>query len=325
MTWLPTKLSCLLTLEYGKALPRHSRVETGSVPVAGSNGSDGFHDTAMVHGPGIVVGRKGSAGKVTWFDSDFWPIDTTYFVQHDPRITNMRWLYYLLQSKKLERLNKTTGVPGLNRNDAYAESCLLPPPKEQSRIVELLDEADRLRRLRRGAETKASRILPTLFERTFGKPFQVGQWPVLPLGQILSTMRNGTTADQNTNGKGYPVTRIETISAGVINPRRVRYADMSHEEAARWLLQSGDILFSHINSETHIGKTAIYQGSPEFLVHGMNLLLLRPNIARVDPTYLFALLNTPEVRAFYRGFLIRSRRFSAAKALPRKNWTNCST
>lgn len=191
-------------------------------------------------------------------------------------------------------------VPILNKGNF--EKMLIPiwPLGEQSRIVELLDEADRLRRLRRNANAKASRILPTLFERTFGKPFQDGHWPVLPLGEVLSIMRNGTTADQNTNGKGYPVTRIETISAGVINPRRVRYVDLACEEAARWLLQRGDILFSHINSETHIGKTAIYQGAPENLLHGMNLLLLRPDVTRVDPTYLFALLNTPEVRTFYR-------------------------
>jgi type I restriction enzyme S subunit len=301
MIWLPTRLGSLLTLEYGKALPRIARIETGTVPVAGSNGTDGFHDTALVQGPGIVVGRKGSAGKVSWFEDDFWPIDTTYFVQHDPGVTNIRWLYYLLLSKKLERLSKSTGVPGLNRNDVYAESCLLPSPKEQSRIVELLDEADRLRRLRREADAKAARILPALFLKMFGDPATNPMgWPIKPLGELLNTMRNGTTADQNTNGKGYPVTRIETISAGVINPRRVRYVDMTLEEAARWLLQRGDILFSHINSESHIGKTAIYQGTPEYLVHGMNLLLLRPDFTRVDSMYLFALLNTQEARTFYR-------------------------
>lgn len=193
MTWLPTKLSCLLTLEYGKSLPRHSRVETGAIPVAGSNGSDGFHDTALVHGPGIVVGRKGSAGKVTWYQSDFWPIDTTYFVQHDPRITNIRWLYYLLQFQKLERLNKTTGVPGLNRNDAYAESCLLPPPKEQTRIVELLDEADRLRRLRREADAKAARILPALFLKMFSDPATNPMgWPITSFADTFDDTTSGS-------------------------------------------------------------------------------------------------------------------------------------
>jgi restriction endonuclease S subunit len=170
MNWLPMTVGNLLTLEYGKALPRSIRIETGAIPVAGSNGSDGFHNAGLVQGPGIVVGRKGSAGKVTWYESDFWPIDTTYFVQHDPQITNLRWLYYLLQAKKLERLNKTTGVPGLNRKDVYAEAILLPPLKEQSRIVELLDEANRICDLRREADAKVARILPAIFKQLFGQP-----------------------------------------------------------------------------------------------------------------------------------------------------------
>ena len=170
MIWIPAKLGDLLTLEYGKSLPRSSRDESGAVPVAGSNGSDGNHSVALVKGPGIVVGRKGSAGKVTWFDAGFWPIDTTYFVEHDPTVTDLRWLYYLLQSMDLTRLNKTTGVPGLNRNDAYAQSCWIPPLSEQQKIVELLDESDRLRKLRHDADVKADRILPALFLKMFGNP-----------------------------------------------------------------------------------------------------------------------------------------------------------
>jgi type I restriction enzyme S subunit len=168
--WLPLKLGDLLSLEYGKALARPLRTEHGSVVVAGSNGSDGFHDLALVKGPGIVVGRKGSAGKVTWIDSDFWPIDTTFYVEHDSAVTNIRWLYHLLQSKKLERLNKATGVPGLTRNDAYAEPCLLPPPTEQARIAALLDEVDGLRVLQREADTQIARLRSALFLKTFGDP-----------------------------------------------------------------------------------------------------------------------------------------------------------
>jgi type I restriction enzyme, S subunit len=186
MNWLPAELGDLLTLEYGRALPRAARDDGGGTPVAGSNGIDGFHSVALVDGPGIVVGRKGSAGKVTWFEDDFWPIDTTYFVQHDPQITNLRWLYYALRSKKLERLSKTTGVPGLNRNDAYAERCLLPSLSEQSRIVEILDEADRLGKLRREADSKAARILSALFLKMFGDPVANPMgFRKMPLGQLI--------------------------------------------------------------------------------------------------------------------------------------------
>lgn len=186
MIWIPAKLGQLLTLEYGKALPRSERVETGAVPVAGSNGCDGNHDTALVEGPGVVVGRKGSAGKVTWFDTGFWPIDTTYFVRHEPKVASLRWLYYLLRFKKLERLSKTTGVPGLNRNDAYAEACMLPAPKEQHRIVQLLDEADRLRQLRGQADARAARILPALFLDMFGHPSANPRgFERKPLGELI--------------------------------------------------------------------------------------------------------------------------------------------
>ena len=226
MTWLPIKVGELLTLEYGKALPRASRVETGSIPVAGSNGSDGVHNVPLVEGPGIVVGRKGSAGKVTWFNEDFWPIDTTYFVQHDARITNIRWLYYLLQALKLERLNRTTGVPGLNRNDAYAEDCFLPPRKEQSRIVELLDEADRLRRLRHEADAKANRILPALFLRMFGDPATNPMgWPHGTLGAFGVRARYGLGQPPKQSASGLPLLRATNVDAGSISEKNLIYVD----------------------------------------------------------------------------------------------------
>ena len=73
MTWLRTPLGKVLRLEYGKALRADDRRTSGEFLVAGSNGPDGYHTKPLVHGPGIVVGRKGSAGKVAWYEKDFWP------------------------------------------------------------------------------------------------------------------------------------------------------------------------------------------------------------------------------------------------------------
>jgi len=82
--------------------------------------------------------------------------------------------------------------------------------------------------------------------------------------------------------------------------RRVRHVSLNDDNLDKWKLQTGDILFSHINSEEHIGKTALYRGSPEILIHGMNLLLLRPDTSRIVPEFLhFALRSTP-VRAHVR-------------------------
>ena len=68
----------ICTLEYGASLPKKKRVD-GHIPVMGSNGISGYHKEYLIKGPAIIVGRKGSAGEVTYINSDCFPIDTTYY------------------------------------------------------------------------------------------------------------------------------------------------------------------------------------------------------------------------------------------------------
>ena len=192
MEWPRVRLGDMLSLEYGKSLPARARDPHGEFPVAGSNGPDGKHTSAFVSSPGIAVGRKGSAGKIYWYENDFWPIDTTYYVV--PKLSlDMRWTYYLLSRLRLDRLATTTGVPGLNRNDAYSLEISLPPLSEQRRIVEILDQADRLRRLHAEANTKAERILPALFIKMFGDPVTNPMgWPKRSISELATVITGNT-------------------------------------------------------------------------------------------------------------------------------------
>jgi restriction endonuclease S subunit len=88
-----------------------------------------------VKGPTIVVGRKGSAGEVTWIEQDCVPIDTTYYVQLKGETVELRYLFYILQQSQLTELRGGAGVPGLNRYDAYEKEIPLPPLAEQERLV----------------------------------------------------------------------------------------------------------------------------------------------------------------------------------------------
>lgn len=132
--WVLCKLGEVAELKYGKPLPTKKRNPKGKIPVYGSNGCVGYHTKALTDGPCIVVGRKGSAGAVVFSNESCWPIDTTYFI--NPRIKiEFRFLYFLLKSLQLESLDRSTAIPGLNREDVYASNILLPPFKEQCRIV----------------------------------------------------------------------------------------------------------------------------------------------------------------------------------------------
>lgn len=116
------------------------------------------------------------------------------------------------------------------------------------------------------------------------------------LGDLCIFIRNGKPIQQSNTASGLPITRIETISQGFIDPARVGYANVSLADAEAYLLEPGDILFSHINSVEHLGKVAIFEGSPTNLVHGMNLLCLRPKRDLVAPRFLYHYLGTPRFK-----------------------------
>ncbi|HEY6190095.1 MAG TPA: restriction endonuclease subunit S [Pyrinomonadaceae bacterium] len=131
-----------------------------------------------------------------------------------------------------------------------------------------------------------------------GAPLPDG-WRWMKLGEICTRISNGTSTTQNTEGKGLPVTRIETISSGKINIQRVGWIDSEVEDLERYILRSGDILFSHINSVERLGNCALYDGTPSILVHGMNLLRIEVNKELVEPFYLLSFFKSELARKFY--------------------------
>ncbi|MFZ5884873.1 MAG: restriction endonuclease subunit S [Chloroflexota bacterium] len=121
------------------------------------------------------------------------------------------------------------------------------------------------------------------------------------LEEIVVEIRNGLDAeqvDQPSNGM-LPISRIETIWNGTIDFERVKYANVSKKEIDKYALKSGDILFSHINSPEHIGKTGLYR-SEQTLIHGINLLLIRVDQEKCYPEYLDYYFKSKNVRALFR-------------------------
>ncbi len=118
--WEVKKLGDFVELAYGKALKADDRRD-GKVPVFGSGGICGYHNKALVKGPGIIVGRKGNVGSVFWSDDDFYPIDTVFYVKTE---LELHYVYYNLLNQNF--FNTDAAVPGLNRNQAYSNKFLHP-------------------------------------------------------------------------------------------------------------------------------------------------------------------------------------------------------
>ncbi|MGB7509659.1 MAG: restriction endonuclease subunit S [Pelodictyon phaeoclathratiforme] len=129
--WEVKKLGDVVILNYGKALKKENRCN-GVYPVYGSSGIVGMHDTSLVKGPGIIVGRKGNVGSIFWCDDDFFVIDTAYFVTS---YLPLRYLFYVLPTMNF--INSDAAVPGLSRNQAYTLEILVPPAALLKKFCEL--------------------------------------------------------------------------------------------------------------------------------------------------------------------------------------------
>ncbi|HEX2964742.1 MAG TPA: restriction endonuclease subunit S, partial [Syntrophorhabdaceae bacterium] len=122
-------------------------------------------------------------------------------------------------------------------------------------------------------------------------------------GSLFHFIRNGMNIKQDKSGEGLPITRIETIADARVDSSRVGYAGLKESDCLDWMMEPGDILFSHINSVEHIGKCAVYHGIPEKLVHGMNLLCLRCDTKKLLPEFAKYLIRSPSFRARLYNFI----------------------
>lgn len=123
--WRKGKLEDVLILQYGKALKDEDRTGKG-YPVLGSSGIVGYHDKFLVKDDGIVVGRKGTMGSVTWVGESFYPIDTTFYVEDKIGVKLLYFHYFLLLKQNFKKIGSDSAVPGLNRNSAYSIEIVIP-------------------------------------------------------------------------------------------------------------------------------------------------------------------------------------------------------
>lgn len=139
----------VLRLEYGKSLAAARRID-GDVDVFGSGGIVGTHNEPLLSGPGVIVGRKGTAGAVHWAPRDFFPIDTTYYVVPVDGDASLVFCLHLLKSLGLNEMNSDSAVPGLNREEALSTPVRMPGESDIRRftafaehLFSLVDQVDR--------------------------------------------------------------------------------------------------------------------------------------------------------------------------------------
>ena len=314
-----------VSFEYGYGV-RVSNEPQGEYPVFGSNGVNGFINSYKVEGPGVIIGRKGSVGKVTYSSKSFTPTDTAYYLQIlDSSLDDLKFWFYYLPLIGLEKLNTHSAVPGLSREIAYLLEINPPTKLDQQNISSVLSAIDKKIELNNKIKSELADISKTLYEYWFvqfnypncdNKPYKSSGgsmvysnvlkkeipecWATSTLSEVIS--RSGTGLNPRDNfklgdGDCFYVT-IKNIDNGkiILDDR----CDKINKEALKIIdkrsqLDSGDVLFTSIEP---VGITYLIHDKPVNWNINESVFTLRPDYTKITSEYLYLLLSSSEMKSF---------------------------
>ena len=290
-----TAVGDLVELAYGKALKDSDR-DGGDVPVVGSGGIVGRHSRGITDAPSIVVGRKGSIGSVTWVDGPAWPIDTAYFVKPRGNGLDRRWAYWMLKSLRLETMNKSAAVPGLNRDDVYRLEVNLPPLPEQRRIAAILDHADALRAKRLQVVAHLDALTQSIFHDMFH-----AQRRSQPFATVCTRLTVGVVVKPASHyvTDGVPALRTLNVRPGAIELNDLVYFSKESNDGplAKSKLRSGDLVIARTGKA---GTAAVVPAALDG-ANAIDLIVATPDKRVALPVYLESLLNSDFGKRLVRG------------------------
>ncbi|WP_024790649.1 MULTISPECIES: restriction endonuclease subunit S [unclassified Lebetimonas] len=276
--WKRVKLGEVAVFNYGKSLPEKNRIK-GNIPVYSSAGITGWHNEALVKSKGIIVGRKGTIGKVYKAKVPFYPIDTCYYILPNENY-DFDFMYYLLIYLKLDELNEDSAVPGLNRNTAYSQEILLPPLPEQKAIASVLSSLDdKIDLLNRQNQT-LEKMTETLFRKWFIEDAKE-DWEIVSLEEIAE-VKNGF-AFKSKDYVEYQPEHLEVLKMGHIDKNGGLKTNPKHNYIPRdkkfekYILNKGDIVIAMTDMKDNV----VILGVPA-MVDKNNHYVLNQRVARIS-------------------------------------------
>ncbi len=198
--WEVSRLGNFIALQRGHDLTWRER-RPGTVPIMGSAGQNGFHDTALAKAPGIVLGRSGASfGQAHFCGSDFWPHNTALYVT-DFRNNDPLFVFYFLKAIDFTRHNSGGAQQSLNRNFIAPIAIAVPPLPEQRAIATALNEVDGLIRAQEQLIAKKRDLKQAAMQQLLTAQHRLpgfsGEWVTKRLGDIAAALKgSGLSKDQ---------------------------------------------------------------------------------------------------------------------------------
>ena len=287
-------LAELATIKYGKN-QKKVQSPTGTIPIYGTGGLMGYASKALYDKPSVLIGRKGTIGKVKYAERPFWTVDTLFYTIVNTDIVLPRYLYYVMSLLDLNAYNEGTTIPSLRTETLNRLQFAIPPLDDQAKILSVVlpleykiavnDE------INKNLEQQAKAVFKSWFVDF--EPFggvQPSEMQFIPLQELCKVVTKGTTP--TTLGKSFTSSGINFIKAeSILDNHSIdssKFAFIDEETNAllkRSIIKANDIVFTIAGT---LGRFAMVDNSVLPANTNQAVAIIRPDEAKITPAYLYS-------------------------------------
>ena len=127
----------------------------------------GYATTALYDKPSVLIGRKGTIGKVKYVEHPFWTVDTLFYTIINVDIVIPKYLYYVMSLIDLNNYNEGTTIPSLRTETLNRLEFDIPSIEEQEIVLSCLNPIDRKIELNNAINNNLQEQAQTLYTNMF--------------------------------------------------------------------------------------------------------------------------------------------------------------
>ncbi|MEE0007070.1 MAG: restriction endonuclease subunit S [Ruminococcus bromii] len=236
-------LSDLATIKYGKN-QKKVLSENGNIPIYGTGGLMGYATTALYDKPSVLIGRKGTIGKVKYVEHPFWTVDTLFYTIVNTDIVLPKYLYYVMSLIDLNNYNEGTTIPSLRTETLNRLEFDIPSLVEQEAILSCLNPIDEKIALNNAINNNLEQQAKAIFSNEFltleTLPDGWKQASLIDIADYLNGLamqKYRPTADET----GIPVLKIKELRQGCCDDNSELCSPSIKSE---YIIHDGDVIFS---------------------------------------------------------------------------------
>ena len=199
----------LVQIKYGKNQKKVFS-EEGTIPIYGTGGLMGYATEALYDKPSVLIGRKGSIGKVRYVDHPFWTVDTLFYTIVNTELVLPKYLFYLMSQMDLNAYNEGTTIPSLRTETLNRLEFDIPSIEEQKEVLSYLEPIDDKIQLNTEINKNLEQQAQTIFQERFQHHDNLPErWKTMTLADVSIMSAGGdkpnTISSQKTSECQYPI------------------------------------------------------------------------------------------------------------------------